>query len=148
MTKRELFAGWNERMFLDDPAAVAAYCRLHWPQECEHIVRVADEVCRGYFLFDLKWDMERTWEPVEFPGGRVDGGRSGVHLPVQPAPVFYLPGPGLLDHRGREVRQAFCAPADGLDHHGQADPGDGENYLENFGSRHPGRVLGQGHAVF
>ena len=27
MTKKELFAGWNERMFLDDPAAVAAYCR-------------------------------------------------------------------------------------------------------------------------
>ena len=35
-------------------------------------MRVADEVCRGYFLFDLKWDMERTWEPVEFEGGRVD----------------------------------------------------------------------------
>lgn len=72
MTKRELFAGWNERMFMDDPAAIAAYCREYWPQECEHIVRVADEVCRGYFLFDLKWDMERTWEPVEFEGGQVD----------------------------------------------------------------------------
>ena len=72
MTKKELFAGWNERMFLDDPAAVAAYCRTYWPEECGHIVRVADEGCRGYFLFDLKWDMERTWEPVEFPEGKVD----------------------------------------------------------------------------
>ena len=53
MTKKELFAGWNERMFLDDPAAVAAYCRKYWPEECSHIIRVADEVCRGYFLFDL-----------------------------------------------------------------------------------------------
>ena len=72
MTKKELFAGWNERMFLDDPAAVAAYCRKYWPEECSHIIRVADEVCRGYFLFDLKWDMERTWEPVVFPEGKGD----------------------------------------------------------------------------
>ena len=27
MTKKELFEGWNERMFMDDPAAIAAYCR-------------------------------------------------------------------------------------------------------------------------
>ena len=33
MTKKELFAGWNERMFLDDPAAVAAYCRTYWPED-------------------------------------------------------------------------------------------------------------------
>ena len=38
MTKKELFAGWNERMFLDDPAAVAAYCRKYWPEECSQDV--------------------------------------------------------------------------------------------------------------
>lgn len=30
------------------------------------ILRVADQVCRNAFLFDLKQDLERTWEPVEF----------------------------------------------------------------------------------
>lgn len=74
MTKQEFFARGNEYFFLDDPAAVAEYCKAEWPGDCAHILRVADEVCRNYFLFDLKWDMERTWEPVEFPDGEVDWG--------------------------------------------------------------------------
>ena len=93
MTKKELFAGWNERMFLDDPAAVAAYCRKYWPEECSHIIRVADEVCRGYFLFDLKWDMERTWEPVVFPEGKVDW----EYKPGDdPEFIYQLTGTGIL----------------------------------------------------
>ncbi len=73
MTKREFFARGNEAFFFDDPGAVAAYCRKHWPEDCAHIIRVADEVCRNYFLFDLDHDLERTWEPVAFdPEGEVD----------------------------------------------------------------------------
>ena len=72
MTKQEFFTRGNEYFFLDDPAAIAEYCRTEWPEDCRHILRVADEVCRNYFLFDLKWDMECTWEPVEFPDGEVD----------------------------------------------------------------------------
>ena len=73
MTKQEFFSRENEFFFFDDPAAVAAYCKEHWPEECAHIIRVADEVCRNYFLFDLAHDMERTWEPVTFdPDGDVD----------------------------------------------------------------------------
>ena len=34
MTKKELFAGWNERMFLDDPAAVAAAISSGWRTRC------------------------------------------------------------------------------------------------------------------
>ncbi|MDO4268179.1 MAG: heparinase II/III family protein [Eubacteriales bacterium] len=73
MTKQEFFARGNEYFFFDDPKRVAEYCRKHWPEDCEHIIRVADEVCRNYFLFDLEHDMERTWEPVVFdPDGDVD----------------------------------------------------------------------------
>ena len=73
MTKQEFFARGNEYFFFDDPAAVAAYCKKHWPEDCAHIIRVADEVCRNYFLFDLEHDMERTWKPVIFdPDGEVD----------------------------------------------------------------------------
>lgn len=75
MTKQEFFARGNEYFFFDDPAAVAAYCREYWPEDCAHIIRVADEVCRNYFLFDLEHDLERTWEPVVFdPEGEVDWG--------------------------------------------------------------------------
>ena len=72
MTKQEYFRTDSRTMFLDHPAAVAAYCKREWPGECAHIIRVADEVCRNMFLFDLKWDMERTWTPLEFPDGKVD----------------------------------------------------------------------------
>ncbi len=52
--------------FVPDAGAAADYCRRHWPEETEHILRIADEVCRNFFLFDLNWDMERTYEPVVF----------------------------------------------------------------------------------
>lgn len=47
---------------------VANYCHTYFKDEVAHILRVADEVCEGIFLFDLKWDMERTYEPVQFEG--------------------------------------------------------------------------------
>lgn len=73
MTKQDFFARGNEYFFFDDPDAVAAYCRKHWPEDCAHIIRIADEVCRNYFLFDLEHDLERTWEPVVFDSdGDVD----------------------------------------------------------------------------
>lgn len=35
-------------------------------EEAEHVLRTADAVRRHSFLFDMEWDMERTYEPVEF----------------------------------------------------------------------------------
>ena len=66
MTKKEFFDRENKCYFFDDPEEIAKYCKINWPKEVEHILRVADEVCDKYFLFDLKWDMERTYEPVVF----------------------------------------------------------------------------------
>lgn len=34
--------------------------------EAEHVLRTADAVKRHVFLFDMEWDMERTYEPVGF----------------------------------------------------------------------------------
>lgn len=58
----------NRRFSLREPARIARYCRTFWPEETEHVLRVADEVCRKYFVFDFPWDMERTYEPVSFDG--------------------------------------------------------------------------------
>lgn len=44
------------------------YCYTHFPKDIEHILRIADEVSQQTFLFDLPWDMERTYIPYTFKG--------------------------------------------------------------------------------
>lgn len=46
----------------------AGYCKTNWPEDTAHILRIADDAAEQTFLFDLKWDMERTYEPVHFDG--------------------------------------------------------------------------------
>lgn len=43
------------------------------PEETEHVIKTADDVMQHKFLFDMEWDMERTYEPVCF-GEKVDWG--------------------------------------------------------------------------
>ncbi len=66
MTKKEFFDRAAGCYFLDNAASAGVYCAENWKEDVSHILRVADEVCRQEFLFDLKWDMERTYEPVVF----------------------------------------------------------------------------------
>ena len=33
----------------------ARYCREFWPEECAHILRIADDAVEQRFLFDLPW---------------------------------------------------------------------------------------------
>lgn len=68
MKIQEFFDRPDSCYFVPNAAAAASYCKEHWPQEAEHILRIADEVCGNYFLFDLNWDMERTYDPVVFEG--------------------------------------------------------------------------------
>ena len=42
------------------------FCREYWPEECAHILRLADEAVRQEFIFDLPWDMEQTQKAVVF----------------------------------------------------------------------------------
>lgn len=53
---------------VDEPGEVASYCRENWKEDVEHVLRTADDACENTFLFDYRWDMERTWEPVHFDG--------------------------------------------------------------------------------
>lgn len=53
---------------LEDRKWIASYCKEYWPEECAHIMRIADDAVKGTFLFDLPWDMEQTSEPVVFEG--------------------------------------------------------------------------------
>ena len=53
---------------VDDAAKVASYCRENWREDVDHVMRTAEEACENTFLFDYRWDMERTWKPVHFDG--------------------------------------------------------------------------------
>lgn len=66
MTKKEFFDRDPSCYFVGDGKAAAAYCRQYCKEETAHIIEVAEQVCHRVFLFDLKWDMERTYEPVSF----------------------------------------------------------------------------------
>ena len=44
----------------------AEYCRKYWPEECRHILTIAEDTLQQRFVFDLPWDMEPTTEPVIF----------------------------------------------------------------------------------
>lgn len=66
MKKEVFFKKENSHYFFDEPEKIAKYCHTYCQEEVAHILRIADEVSRNYFIFDLKWDMERTYEPVIF----------------------------------------------------------------------------------
>ena len=39
---------------------VAEYCRENWQEDTAHVIRAAEDACENTFLFDFRWDMERT----------------------------------------------------------------------------------------
>ncbi|MDC7229090.1 MAG: alginate lyase family protein [Sphaerochaetaceae bacterium] len=66
MKKDTYFSNWRI-CFLDDPKQVAAYLWQHEKEEAEIIIATAEEIVQQSFLFNQRWDMERTSEPVVFP---------------------------------------------------------------------------------
>lgn len=65
---------WMERalpkMFTqrDELEELSDYVRKYCPAELREVMRTADEVVEGTFLFRFPWDMERTRVPVTFHG--------------------------------------------------------------------------------
>ena len=67
--KREAFFDRDaSHYYCEDGKAVGAYCREQFPEDVAQTLAVADGVCRKYFLFNSKWDLEQTDEPVQFDG--------------------------------------------------------------------------------
>lgn len=50
----------------DESMWCSEYCKELWSDSITHILSIADNVSNNIFLFDLPWDMERTYEPVKF----------------------------------------------------------------------------------
>lgn len=68
MKKEEFFDRPDSCFFMDDPGAIAEYCKARWPGDVDDLIRSADGICEKTFLFNLKWDLERTFVPVHFDG--------------------------------------------------------------------------------
>ena len=66
MRESEWLKKTKEIFAVGDAEKVAAYCRENWQEDVEHVLRTAEDACENTFLFDYRWDMERTWEPVHF----------------------------------------------------------------------------------
>ena len=100
--KREAFFDRDaSHYYCEDGKAVGAYCREQFPEDVAQTLAVADGVCRKYFLFNSKWDLEQTDEPVR--SDRLDvyaGRRSGICLAVQQTPLFHDARSGVSDDRG------------------------------------------------
>lgn len=65
------FFSRSQRFFLRGAAdrdRVAAFVRERYPEEAARLVRSADDVVARRFVFEERWDMERTHVPEVFPG--------------------------------------------------------------------------------
>lgn len=66
MYKEQYFNNPNNYITQEEKAWIAGYCKEYWSEEADHIIKIADDVSAKSFLFDLRWDMERTYVPVQF----------------------------------------------------------------------------------
>jgi len=66
ITKEMFFRQADKQFFFEDPHALAEYARHNFPDECDEAIQNADDVAAQRFQFNLRWDMERTWEYIEF----------------------------------------------------------------------------------
>ena len=62
------FFNQDKRFFLEDRDSVARYAKEHFPEECRKAIACANDIAGKKFVFDMRWDMERTDFPVKFDG--------------------------------------------------------------------------------
>lgn len=66
MDRKTYFERQRNRYGAGELKWCADRAREQWPGEAAHILRVADEVTRLEFIFDLPWDMEQTSQIQRF----------------------------------------------------------------------------------
>jgi hypothetical protein len=66
MNPKELFEQPGKRFFFTDPSVIAKHIWRNCPSEAQAVIAAADDIAGQHFMFALRWDMERTNEPVIF----------------------------------------------------------------------------------
>jgi len=56
------------KFFIDARDGIADYAKTYFPRETGEVIAIANDVVNQKFLFNLRWDMERTYVPVVFEG--------------------------------------------------------------------------------
>jgi hypothetical protein len=64
--KTQDFFNQKKRFFFSDIKKTAEYVKKFCTEELNHVIQTADDTVNQKFLFNLRWDMERTYEPVIF----------------------------------------------------------------------------------
>lgn len=62
---KKYFFDWNKTVF-GDRVNLVHYVTKFCKEETAHVIETADNVVDKKFLFNMRWDMERTYEPVVF----------------------------------------------------------------------------------
>ncbi|MDV4149801.1 alginate lyase family protein [Clostridium sp. AL.422] len=75
MGKRDFF-NQNKKFFMDDIEGICEYVSESCMDEFNNILPVADDVVNKKFIFNLRWDMERTTVAEEF-----DNEINWLHIP-------------------------------------------------------------------
>ena len=63
---REAYFSQTRICFLDDCEKVASYVKQYQQEEAQRIIALSDDIVQKSFIFNLRWDMERTYEAVTF----------------------------------------------------------------------------------
>lgn len=84
MNKYDFFNQKDKHFFIDDVNKVADYVKVNCRVEADRIIKVADDVVNQTFLFDLRWDMERTHVPEVF-----ENEINWLHMPVDDPEWIY-----------------------------------------------------------
>lgn len=66
MTKQEFWEQGYGNHFLDEPKAVADYCRRYHPEKVKEVIAYADKFCAHEFLFNTENDLEQLDDPVYY----------------------------------------------------------------------------------
>lgn len=61
-----------QNFWCKNPQVAAEAVRCRWPKSAEHTIFIADEICRGRYLFQDHWEMEPTHTAVDF-GAEIAG---------------------------------------------------------------------------
>ncbi|MDC7241625.1 MAG: heparinase II/III family protein, partial [Spirochaetales bacterium] len=72
------------KFFIDDMKRIAEYAAANYPAAAAKVLKTADQVVEQKFIFNLRWDMERTSKVVAF-----DGEIDWLHQPADDAEWVY-----------------------------------------------------------
>lgn len=66
MNYSTFFKQTGKKFFFNDIQVITKYALEHFPDECNATIETANDIVSQRFKFDLRWDLERSLEYVEF----------------------------------------------------------------------------------